>query len=82
LPKLLELALECEEYRALPYSGGVMDQPAGLMKKMRQCNNVYQAFKAYKRDGKKAGEAAKWKREHDDAWEIVSQVNGLRVKHA
>lgn len=78
MPRLLELALECENYRSLPYSGGVMDQPAGLMRKLRQVNNVYQACKQYARDGKKPGESAKWKKEHADVWAIVSQVDELR----
>lgn len=81
MPRLLELALECEEYRALPYSGGVMEQPAGLMRKMRQLGNVYRAFKAYEREGKKPGESAKWKSEHEDVWNIVSQVDELRAKY-
>jgi len=49
MPPLLELALSCENYRALPYSGGVMDQPAGLLRKMRQVQNIYEAVKLYKR---------------------------------
>jgi hypothetical protein len=81
MPRLLELALECEEYRALPYSGGVMEQPAGLMRKLRQVGNVYRAIKTYERDGNKPGEAAKWKGEHEDIWEIVNQVNELRAKY-
>lgn len=48
MPALLELALNCENYRALPYSGGVMEQPAGLLRKMRQVRNVYEAVKMYK----------------------------------
>jgi len=81
MPALLELALNCETYRSLPYSGGVMEQPAGLLRKMRQVNNVYDAFKIYKRDGNKPGETAKWKREHEDIWEIVDQVEKLRAKY-
>jgi hypothetical protein len=77
----LELALNCEEYRALPYSGGVMDQPAGLLRKMRQVNNVYQTFKVYQQEGNRPGETAKWKREHSDMWNIVSQVEKLRTKY-
>lgn len=82
MPRLLELALECEEYRCLPYAGGVMDQPAGLTKKMRQVNNVYKAFRLYKLEGKQPGESAKWKRQNAGAWEIVSQVDGLRKRYA
>jgi len=59
----------------------VMEQPAGLMRKLRQVGNVYRAIKTYERDGNKPGEAAKWKSEHEDVWEIVNQVNELRAKY-
>lgn len=81
MPALLELALNCENYRALPYSGGVMEQPAGLLRKMRQVRNVYEAIKLYKAEGNKPGKSAKWKREHGEVWEIVSQVEELREKY-
>ena len=58
-----------------------MEQPAGLLRKMRQVNNVYEAVRIYKREGNKPGESAKWKREHEDVWEIVDQVEKLRDKH-
>jgi hypothetical protein len=82
MPQLLELSLNCEEYRALPYSGGVMEQPAGLMRKLRQVGNVYQAFQAYKNEGQKPGESAKWKRQNEQVWAIVREVNELREKYA
>ena len=81
MPALLELAINCENYRALPYSGGVMEQPAGLLRKMRQVNNVYEAVRIYKREGNKPGESAKWKREHQEVWDIVDQVEKLRAKY-
>lgn len=81
MPALLELAVNCENYRALPYSGGVMEQPAGLLRKMRQVNNVYEAVRIYKREGNKPGESAKWKREHEEVWDIVDQVEKLRKKY-
>ena len=55
-----------------------MDQPAGLLRKMRQVNNVYEAVRLYKKEGNRPGETAKWKREHEDVWEIVDQVQKLR----
>jgi len=58
-----------------------MDQPAGLLRKMRQVNNVYQTFKVYQQEGNRPGETAKWKREHSDMWNIVSQVEKLRTKY-
>jgi phosphosulfolactate synthase (CoM biosynthesis protein A) len=58
-----------------------MEQPAGLLRKMRQVNNVYDAFKIYKREGTKPGESAKWKREHEEVWDIVNEVERLRAKY-
>lgn len=81
MPALLELALNCENYRALPYSGGVMEQPAGLLRKMRQVRNVYEAFRLYKKEGNKPGEIAKWKRENESVWDIVQQIDELRAKY-
>ncbi len=81
MPKLLELSLTCDEYHALPYSGGVMEQPAGLMRKLRQVGNVYRAFQMWLNEGQKPGEAAKWKREHEQVWAIVREVNELRKQY-
>ena len=58
-----------------------MEQPAGLLKKMRKVRNVYEAVRLYKREGNKPGETAKWKLEHGEVWEIVSQVEELREKY-
>lgn len=81
MPALLELSLNCEEYRALPFSGGVMEQPAGLMRKLRQVGNVYRAFQMYNDEGRKPGETARWKREHEQVWDIVREVNELRERY-
>jgi len=78
---LLELSLTCEEYHALPFSGGVMEQPAGLMRKLRQVSNVYRAFQMYKNEGQIPGQSAKWKREHEQIWNIVMEVNELRENY-
>ena len=80
LPGLLELAINCDEYHALPVSGGILDQPGGLMRKLRQVLNVYRAHRAYKTDGQKPGESAKWKNDHQDIWEIITWVDELREK--
>ena len=81
MPSLLELSLNCEEYHALPFSGGVMEQPAGLMRKLRQVGNVYRAFQMYKNEGQIPGTSAKWKREHEQVWNIIMEVNELREKY-
>ena len=59
-----------------------MDQPAGLVKKMRQVRNVYEAFMIYKKEANKPGKAAKWKSEHTEIMEIVNHINTLREKYA
>jgi hypothetical protein len=81
MPQLLELSLNCEEYRALPFSGGVMEQPAGLMSKLRMVGNIYRAFQLYKSEGQKPGEAAKWKSKNEQVWNIVREVNELRKQY-
>ena len=81
MPGLLEHSLNCEEYHALPFSGGVLEQPAGLMRKLRQVGNVYRAFQLYKNEGQTPGAAAKWKREHEAVWNIVREVSELRDKY-
>ena len=77
-PQILLLALDCEHYRALPYSGGVMDQPAGLLGKMRAVMNVYHAFVEYKNAGMRAGGMAKWRNENQEIYDIISEINRLR----
>lgn len=73
--------MDCEHFGALPYGGGIMDQPAGLMSKLRRAMMVFRAISSEKRDGRKAGEVAKWREEHQDLWNIVSDIDALRDKH-
>jgi hypothetical protein len=80
-PHLLELGFDVEHFGSLPLAGGLWDQPAGLMRKVRQVMNVYHAVKMEKRDGRKPGETAKWRKEHEDIWEIVSEINELRENY-
>lgn len=77
-PPVLTLALDCEYYHALPHRGGVLDQPAGLLRRMRTATNVYRAFIEYNREGRQAGKMAKWRNENSGIWEIVADVNRMR----
>ena len=81
MPFLLELGVDCEHYHTLPRSGGLLDQPAGLMRKIRQVLNVYHAVKLYEQQGVKAGEMARWRSENQDVWQIVSDINELREQY-
>ena len=81
MPPLLELAFQVEQYNALPLSGGLYDQPAGLMRKIRQILNVYHAIRRHETEGKKPGETAKWRKENEPVWNIVSEMNNLRTNY-
>lgn len=59
-------------------SGGVWEQPAGLLAKMRKVVNVYRAYSLYQSHGNKPGEIAKWKRENEAVWNIIEWVEELR----
>lgn len=78
MPPLLELGMQVDSYNALPQAGGLWDQPAGLMRKITQVLNVYRAVRAYERDGRRAGEMAKWRSENEELWEVVSEIRDLR----
>jgi len=78
MPPLLELAFQVEQYNALPLSGGLWEQPAGLMRKILQVLNVYHAIRRHEIEGKQPGEMAKWRKENEYVWNIVSEMNELR----
>ena len=58
-----------------------MEQPAGLLKKIKQVGNVYKAYTRYEAEGKKPGEMAKWKKENTAIWDIIEWVEELRELH-
>lgn len=78
---LLELGMDCERYKSLPVDGGVLDQPAGLIRKVRRVTNVFHAFKEYETRGRKAGEMAKWKQDNPEFMAVISEINELRSEH-
>lgn len=80
-PRLLLLAFQCEKYRSLPYSGGVLEQPAGLLDKMDTLKGIYRAYMIQAREGNKPGEMAKWRKENEATWMIISDVERLKKWH-
>jgi hypothetical protein len=75
-PPELKLALSCEYWKCLPYGGGLLDQPAGLIGRMNLSRNVYDAFKAMKNSDNWA-ETAK---DNPQMPDIIKQVEKLRRK--
>lgn len=75
-PPELVLAWQCDRWHALPYSGGVLDQPAGLLGRMLQLLNVYETMRSWHL--RRAGEEKDWIEAHPQGWEIVRQIERLR----
>lgn len=50
-PEILALALRCRRYNTLPHSGGLLDQPPGLIDAISVALNVYDAINIHKERG-------------------------------
>jgi len=75
-PPELALAWQCRAWGALPNAGGILDQPAGLLERMRQAEAVYAAMRAWLASDRSAA----WRNEHKDVWNIVKRIEALRVQ--
>ena len=49
LPHELDLAFYARDIGALPEAGGIYDQPAGLLRRMRIAYNIFVAWSDWKR---------------------------------
>lgn len=75
-PAELRLAWQAITYRSLPEPGGLLDQPAGLLKRMTGAYNIWLAHKSYRqRDLRKTKE---WIEANPDLYESIQQVRKLR----
>ena len=77
-PPELVLAWQCQEWHALPRAGGLWEQPAGLMSRLRTLSEVYRAHQAYQH---KRQDEASWSLEHPGWFGIVVDVDEMRRKH-
>ena len=73
-PPELELAFTCHRWNSLPESGGVLDQPAGLLRRMSAVENIYNSFKALE----KANDYARFGDENPVAVKIIESIYALR----
>lgn len=64
----------------LPHAGGWMEQPAGLVDRIRQVGWVYESFKA--RRAIESGGLAKWKKENPAMARTVKQIERMRQHDA
>lgn len=72
-PPEVEMVLQIRRWGALPEAGGLLDQPAGLMRRLAVAENVYTAYRELSRDPAYA-ERNPW------ALEIMADVEKMR-KH-
>jgi hypothetical protein len=77
-PPELELAFRCRRWNSLPESGGLNDQPAGLMQRLTVAENVYQAFSGMTT----ANDLAKWSDANPHMVKILESVYNLRKERA
>jgi hypothetical protein len=75
-PGELQLAWQARGWGTLPESGGLRDQPAGLLDRMTQALGVYDAFMAYKQ--RDAGDESGFAKKQPKAWQTVLRVREIR----
>lgn len=69
-PPELTLAWRCEQYHVLPYPGGLLDQPAGLVNRMTAALNAFTVWRAYIQAPRKG----EWIAANPDGWRIVGEI--------
>jgi hypothetical protein len=60
----------------LPYAGGWMNQPAGMLDRMSAARGAYEAVKQYQTVG--AGERAQWKTHNPELADALARVERLK----
>jgi hypothetical protein len=76
-PQEIELMNDCQAFHALPEPGGILDQPAGLLRRLRILSNVYHAHQLYKNFP--GGHMAEFAHQHPDEWQTVQKVMEMRA---
>jgi hypothetical protein len=46
-PRELALCWQIEQFHTLPFAGGLLEQPAGLMNRVNAAGNIYRAYNAW-----------------------------------
>ncbi len=75
-PPMLKLARRCERYRALPESGGVLEQEAGLLERMELAERVCATWQMWRT--RQAGHEGEWAEAHPEEWQMVMAILELQ----
>lgn len=76
LPPELMLKRRCDRYHALPESGGVLEQEAGLLDRMELAESIFHTWRAWIQ--RKPGHEGEWAAAHPEAWETVMKIMELQ----
>jgi hypothetical protein len=71
-PSELELAQTCRRWNCLPNEGGLLDQPAGLMRRMTIAENIYNTFRGLE----ESDDWTKYVQEHP----LIEDIRRLRAE--
>lgn len=74
-PPELEIGWNMRAFGGLPESGGMLDQPVGLMKSVRVALNIEGLWKTYRRI--KPGDMGKWIKNNPDDWKTIKHIEEL-----
>ncbi|MCZ2459164.1 MAG: hypothetical protein LC128_06020 [Chitinophagales bacterium] len=74
-PPELVMGWGMRRFGGLLEAGGMLDQPVGLMYKIRSALNVEDIWKTYKRI--KPGDMGKWIKNNPDDWKFVKAIEEL-----
>ena len=75
-PAELDLAFQSEQWGTLPESGGLLDQPLGLVSRMGAALNIYRAIGSSIHRGKMS--LVEWSNANPTAWKILATVEKMR----
>lgn len=73
--ELLELALDCVRHKTMPRAGGIWEQPAGLMEKLRILHNVHDSYYDMVNTSM---DQQKWTEAYPGKFSIVARVGRMR----
>lgn len=76
-PPELGLALSCHRWNSLPEAGGLLDQPAGLMRRLAIVENIYNTFKALKA----SNNYAEFGDKNPGAVKLIEEITRMRAEN-
>jgi hypothetical protein len=75
-PPDLKLMWDWMQWRVLPESGGLRDQRAGELERMKTAYRVWATMKSWKETDAKDADA--WREKYPEGWQIILMVQELR----